>query len=299
MLWAMPSVAILPTLLRESLGGRALSREPEPDLVMDGASQVSDYSIAGRIPGVMAAAYLFHTAHVCQTIFGCSRVFDLGCGPATQLVQVAKRNPQTSFVGIDLSEPMLEAARAYALAEGCANVEFRQGDITKLDAVDGSVDGIISTMALHHLPTTELLRGCFREITRVLRADGAVYLVDFGLLKSLRSIMFFVNQNRPHQAAHFSLDFELSMKAAFPPGQLRALTEELLPHHVQFYSTFQVPLLNIVKSKDRPLSPTLYSHFRETRKALPIIFRRQLDDMRAFFWFGGLRNDPFRNRVRT
>lgn len=291
----MPSLAIVPTLLREAFSARALLREPEPDLVMESEAQVSDYAEAGRIPGIMAAAYLFHTARLCQVISGCGRVLDLACGPATQLVQVAKLNPEISFVGVDLSETMLEAAKSYASAEGCANVEFRQGDITSFDHIaDGSVDGVISTMALHHLPTIDHLRGCFREISRVLRPGGALYLVDFGLLKSLRSLMFFVNENRPYQPAHFSRDFELSMKAAFLPEQLRSLAREHLPGEMEFYSTFQMPLLNIVKSKDRLLAPSVYAGFCENRASLPKLFRRQLDDMRMLFWLGGLRNDPFR-----
>jgi hypothetical protein len=29
------------------------------------------------------------------------------------------------------------------------------------------------------------------------------------------------------------------------------------------------------------------------RKALPRRYRQQLDDLRLFFWLGGLKNDPF------
>lgn len=295
----MPNPAIFPTFLRESLGARTLSRVPEPDSVMDGDSQVADYAEGGRTPGVMAAAYLFHTARISQVVAGCRRVLDLGCGPATQLVQAARLNPEISFVGMDLSGTMLDAAKAHAKAEGCANVEFQRGDITRLDGFeDNAFDGVISTMALHHLPTIDHLSACMKEIDRVLRPGGALYLVDFGLLKSLKSIMFFVNENRPHQPPLFSLDFELSLKAAFLAEELRGLARDLLPEEMQFYSTFQIPLLNVIKSVDRPLAPETHLRLREMRAALPRVFRGQLDDIRTFFWFGGLRNDPFRRRAR-
>lgn len=93
----MPRFSMLPTLLREITVQRTLPREPEPDLVMDDAEQVAAYTEAGRIDGVMAAAYLFQTARITQTIQGCGKVVDLGCGPATQLTQIAQLNPDTHF----------------------------------------------------------------------------------------------------------------------------------------------------------------------------------------------------------
>jgi len=132
----------------------------------------------------------------------------------------------------------------------------------------------------------------------VLRPDGALYLADFGLLKSSKSIMFFVNTNRPHQPKHFSLDFELSLRAAFLSNELRSLARELLPNHARFYSTFQIPVLNLMKTEDRSLAPDLCTIFRERRMELPSMFRQQLDDIRLFFWLGGLRNDPFRRHQK-
>jgi arsenite methyltransferase len=294
----MPNLAIVPTLIREMLGKRSLARVPEPDLVMQDEVQVADYIEGGRNPGVMGAAYLFHSARISQTISGCRRVIDLGCGPATQLIEVAKLNPTIAFVGIDLSDTMLDAARAYAASEQCNNVTFVRGNITQLEGLgDKTVDGVISTMALHHLPTIGALTSCFREISRVLQPSGALYLADFGLLKSPRSVSFFVDANRPHQARHFSIDFESSMKAAFLSEQLCALARDLLPRG-RFYRTFQIPLLNLIKTPDRPLDAGHYRAFRDRRTQLQAKFRRQLDDIRLFFWLGGLRNDPFRRNQR-
>jgi hypothetical protein len=79
------------------LGKRTLPREPEPDLVMQDEEQVKAYALAGRIDGVMSAAYLFHSAQASSVIHGARRVIDLGCGPATQLAQIASLNPQSEF----------------------------------------------------------------------------------------------------------------------------------------------------------------------------------------------------------
>lgn len=290
----MPRLSLLPTLLRENLGRRTLPREPEPDLVMEDDAQVAAYAEAGRIDGVMAASYLFHTARISQVIQGCERVVDLGCGPATQLAQIAEINPGISFTGVDLSDGMLDSARHHVGGLGVHNVEFACADITRLAQMpDSSTDGVISTMALHHLPTHDHLRACFREIARILRPGGAVYLVDFGRLRSLKSVLFFAYMNRRHQPHLFSLDFERSLRAAFLPAELFALAKEELPGGLASYGTFRLPILNVMKSPDRPLDAALRRRLADMRRALPARYRRELDDMRLFFRLGGLRNDPF------
>jgi ubiquinone/menaquinone biosynthesis C-methylase UbiE len=290
----MPNPALIPTFLRELLVARSLPREPEPDLVMDDPQQVAAYAEAGRIDGIMASSYLFHSAHITQVIQGCRSVLDLGCGPATQLAQIAQFNPETKFKGVDLSDRMLEDAERHVRTLGLSNVGFSQGDITRLENIgDGSVDAVISTMALHHLPTLKHLDDCFAEIRRVLKPGGAVYLTDFGRLKSLKSVIFFAYMNSQHQPHLFSLDYERSLRAAFLKEDFDSLVDRYFSQAVKVESTFKVPFLVIVKTEDKPLPIALRDRIAGMYKALRPRYRRDLNDMRTFFALGGLRNDPF------
>lgn len=290
----MPKLSIFPTLLREVFASRSLPREPEPALVMDDAEQVAAYAYAGRIDGVMSASYLFQSARVCQVIQGAKRVIDLGCGPATQLAQIAELNPEIHFTGVDLSDEMLAKAREHIADRGLKNVEFVRSDITTLrDFADASVDGVISTMALHHLPTLPHLERCFTEIKRVLRSGGAIYLVDFGRLKSLKSVIYFAYMNSRHQPHLFSLDYERSLRAAFEKEEFHRLAGGVFGNAAQVYSTHLIPILVVVKTADKVLPD-------ETRKALlgmvsrlPPKYRADLNDIRLFLKLGGLSNDPF------
>ena len=283
-----------PVFLREWLGPRQFPREPEPSLIMDDPAQVADYEYAGRIDGVMAAAYLFHTARVSQVISGCAQVLDLGCGPATQLSQIARLNPGTSFIGVDRSEPMLARARAQLAEHGISNVEIRNDDMTDLSSIpNASVDGVISTMALHHLPSLKALEACFRQIARVLRPGGALYLADFGRLKSLKSVLYFAYQNAKHQPHLFSLDYERSLRAAFEPRDFEQAMRGTLPAGTGMCCTFRVPFLVLIKSGDRLLPESLLHTIKHLRQQLPRRYRRDLDDMRIFFRLGGLKGDPF------
>ncbi|MBK7573905.1 MAG: methyltransferase domain-containing protein [Elusimicrobia bacterium] len=290
----LPRLSMLPTFLREWLGKRRFPREPEPDLVMDEKDQVEAYRVAGRIDGVMAAHYLYQTSRISQVVQGRGTVLDLGCGPATQLVQIAELNPATRFIGVDLSDEMLKEARDHAAARGLSNVEFRKQDMTRLVAFpDHSVDGVISTLAFHHLPTQAHLEKTLREVTRVLRPDGALYLIDFGRLKSLRSVLFFSYMNADHQPHLFSRDYERSLRAAFTREEFEALAARCLPPSARLLTTFRIPFLVVLKTEDRPLPAPTAERLRSLAEALSPRYKNDLEEMRLFFGLGGFGPDPF------
>ncbi len=262
---------------------------------MDGEEQVLAYAAAGRIDGVMSAAYLFHTGRVSAVIGNTSRVVDLGCGPATQLAQIAQHNPQTSFLGVDLSSEMLTEGEAYCSRLGLGNIQFMQADITSLPKIsDHEFDTVISTMALHHLPTIKHLETCFKEINRIRKPGGGLYLADFSRLKHLKSVLFFAYLNRKHQPHIFSLDYERSLRAAFLRSDFETMVQQTFGPDIRTFSTFGIPILQIVKSSDTGLSPKIRNDLKMLRQQLPSRYRRELDDIRFFFWLAGLRNDPFR-----
>ena len=287
---------LVPTFLRELVVARTLPRVAEPALVMTDAAEVDAYVAAGRTDGTMAASYLFHTARISQAIRGCTNVLDLCCGPATQLAQVAALHPRVSFTGVDLSTTMLAAAARHVGDLGLENVSLRSGDASRLAGIaDGSVDGVISTLALHHLPSLAHLDACFAEIRRVLAPGGALYLADFSRLKSAASVRFFAARNARHQPPLFTLDYERSLRAAFLKDDFDRLAARHFAGSAAVVSTFRVPFLVLVKTPDRDLASD--SHLRELlarrRAELPPRYRRALDDLRTFFKLGGLRDDPF------
>ena len=291
----MPRFSMLPTLLREITVQRTLPREPEPDLVMDDAEQVAAYTEAGRIDGVMAAAYLFQTARITQTIQGCGKVVDLGCGPATQLAQIAQLNPDTHFLGVDLSAEMLDQAEQYVHKLGINNIDFLQADITDIKQIeDNFADAVISTMALHHLPSQQLLEQCFNEIKRINKTNGAIYLVDFGRLKSLKSAIYFAYMNARYQPHIFSLDYERSLRAAFLKEDFEQLSEKIFGDKCLLYTTFPMPILVVIKTPDRgKSSANLQSRLRSLRSQLSSRYRAELNDIRMLFKISKLKNDPF------
>lgn len=284
----------LPTIFfREFFSKEVMPREPEPDLIMDTEENVTAFEIGGRIEGPMAAAYSFHTARICQVISGCNSVIDLGCGPATHLGQIAKLNPGIQFTGIDLSEKMLERAESHIKTLNLTNVSFIQDDISTLDKLsDNSFDGILSTMTLHHLPDLMELENCFVNINKIKTNDAAVYLNDFGRLKSLKSIIHFAYMNKNHQPHIFSLDYERSLRASFLLDEFKLLKSKYLPG-TEIFSPPIVPLIIILKTKDRTLSTQKLKMLNDLRLDLSPRYRKVLDELRLFLRLSGLKNDPF------
>ena len=287
----MPSLPVLTTLARELVSRERSPRRTEPDLVMDDPEKVAAYTRAGREDGVMAPVYLFHCAQVCEVIRPGDTVVDLGCGPATQLAMVARLNPDVRFVGVDLSEEMLERARAYGAEQGLGNVAFQQADVTDLGFLgDASVDAVFSTVALHHLPDVDHLERTFAEVARVLRPGGGLYLVDFGHLKSEKSIEYFAYQYSDRQPELFTLDYLYSLRAAFPLADFQRLTDRHLAGRARVYSTFLMPFMVVVKSPPRAgeVPQGVRAGLAALRAALPSYHRTDLQDLRTFFRLGGL-----------
>jgi arsenite methyltransferase len=282
----------LAVIAREALGGSRFTREPEPE-VMEDKEQVEAFAEAGRIPNATLASHLFNVAHASEVLVGARHVVDLGCGPATQLLKLAALHPGTRFTGVDLSDEMLRLGQEELAASGLDNVSLLKGDITRLPGfADGSVDGVMSTMTLHHLPTVDHLAACFREARRVLAPGGAVFLTDFCRLRSLRSVHFFSHMNERELARPVIVDYENSLKAAFSKEEyLERLP--LLGDDLQFATTFLVTLLGMAHTPKRPLPPALRARFGQMRAELPARIRKDLDDLRTFFRVGGLKGDPF------
>ncbi len=285
----MPEINIFRIVARELTTRKYSPRIPEPNLVMEDADQVRAYTEAGREIGVMAPVYLHHCSQVCDVIRPGDTVVDLACGPATQLAQIARLNPETHFIGVDLSDEMLHKAEVYVRSQSLANVELRKGDISRLAFFeDGSVDAVMSTLALHHLPEQAMLDRTFREIGRILKRDGGLFLADFGRLKSERSMREMAFQYAERQPDIFTLDYLNSLKAAFSLDDFRRAMAALQTR-ASLYTTFLVPYMVAVKSPPRRvLDSALHASLKAVLAALPAYHRRDFMSIRRFSRIGGL-----------
>jgi len=103
-------------------------------------------------------------------------VLDLGSGGGIDVLLSARRvGPAGKAYGLDMTDEMLELARANAVKAGATNVEFLKGNIEAIPLPDSSVDVIISNCVINLSPDKDRV---LAEAYRVLRPAGRFAVAD-------------------------------------------------------------------------------------------------------------------------
>jgi len=127
---------------------------------------------------VIVESYTRRTAEVCAAFLlprlrPDAEVLDLGCGPGTITLGLARRARRV--VGLDAAAKMVEQARELAADSEVHNASFEVGSAYELPYGDGSFDVVYAHQVMQHLadPVRAL-----REARRVLRPGGLVAVRD-------------------------------------------------------------------------------------------------------------------------
>lgn len=103
-----------------------------------------------------------------------AEVADLGCGSGVILCEVLAQRPRWRGHGLDISEAAVAYARRLAEHKGISErAEFRTGDIAHLPYATQSLDLVIASEVIEHMPEPERV---INEIARVLKPGGQLIL---------------------------------------------------------------------------------------------------------------------------
>jgi arsenite methyltransferase len=103
-------------------------------------------------------------------------VLDLGSGAGADVLISARRvGPDGRAIGLDMTDEMLELARANSREAGVANAEFVKGYIEEIPLADASVDVVISNCVIN---LSADKRRVIAEAARVLRPGGRFAVTD-------------------------------------------------------------------------------------------------------------------------
>lgn len=108
-----------------------------------------------------------------------THVLDVACGTAAVSIELARRVPARSVIGVDQSTDMLAAGEArVAAADLAERIELREGRAESLSFGDGVFDALTFTYLLRYVDDP---RATMAELARVVRPGGVVAMLEFAV----------------------------------------------------------------------------------------------------------------------
>lgn len=106
---------------------------------------------------------------------GGDTVIDIGCGTGVFAVYAARQGVRVQ--GVDVSEAMLQRARQRVAATAVDGVSFAHAGFLTYEHRGAPADGVVSTLALHHLP--DFWKGvALARVRAMLKPGGRFCLQD-------------------------------------------------------------------------------------------------------------------------
>jgi len=164
-------------------------------------------------------------------------VLELGCGTGRNLIAAAKRYPDASFFGLDISRHMLETAEKNIARAGLSDrITLVEGDAANPKATDAlgvpAFDRVFYSYTLSMIP---IWREALAAGAARLAGDGRIHVVDFGQQARLPSWfkrLLFAWLNSFHVMPRADLETELQGLAE------RTGTELMFRHLYRGYADY-------------------------------------------------------------
>lgn len=107
-----------------------------------------------------------------------ARVLDVCCGTGASALHAARAVGEAgSVVGVDVAARLLDLARDKAKRDGLGNVDFRVGDMTKLDFPHASFDAVVIVFGIFFAPD---MVAQVKALARLVRPGGVLAVTTWG-----------------------------------------------------------------------------------------------------------------------
>jgi ubiquinone/menaquinone biosynthesis C-methylase UbiE len=193
--------------------------------VMDSAAEAADYDQMDHsaVNRLFASDFL----RLCPVEMSPTQpwsVLDVGTGTAQIPIEIGRRHGGLRIVGVDLAAHMLELGKQNVERAGLADrITLVQIDAKSLPYRDGEFDAVVSNSIIHHIPVP---RTAFREMARVLRPGGVLFLRDLFRPADLATLDFLVATYAGDANPHQQKMFRDSLHAALTLDEVRSLLRD-------------------------------------------------------------------------
>jgi SAM-dependent methyltransferase len=154
---------------------------------------------------------------------GSARVLDIATGGGHTALAFSRFTP--SVVAMDVTLPMLRAARDFLTREGAATVRFVGADAEALPFRDGTFGTVTCRIAAHHFPA---LLPAVRQVARVLRAGGSFLVEDILGHDDEEAAAFILQVERRRDPSHARAYRQLEWTAFLRAAGLTVIDEAIM-----------------------------------------------------------------------
>ena len=125
-------------------------------------------------------------------------ILDLATGTADLALLLAKRNPESHVIGMDISEKMLDIGKTKIAKQKKENqIELHLGDAANLPFEDNTFDTVTVAFGVRNFE--DLDKG-LSEISRVLKPSGQIIILEFSMPEKFpvkQLYHFYLNADKP------------------------------------------------------------------------------------------------------
>ena len=144
------------------------------------------------------------------------QILDVGTGTAQIPIAMCKRNSGLKITAIDLAESMLTLGnKNIQTARLEDSITLVQIDSKKMPYPDESFDQVVSNSIIHHIPNPV---ECFKEMIRVTKKDGLLFIRDllrpFSLVELQNIVNLHAGDATPKQKQLFTDSLHASLSLA-------------------------------------------------------------------------------------
>jgi SAM-dependent methyltransferase len=161
---------------------------------------------------------------------GAARVLDIATGGGHTALAFSRFTP--TVVAVDLTLPMLRAAREFATAQAAGPevrpIRFLAADAEALPFRAGTFGTVTCRIAAHHFPA---LLPAIREVARVLRAGGSFLVQDILGHDDEEAAAFITEVERRRDPSHVRAFRQLEWAAFLRAAGLTVMDEAVMSRH--------------------------------------------------------------------